>query len=151
MTTRGLKRAVRSSFVLPLLVRWPGKFDGGRTVDGVVRLEDVAPTILDLCGVPASAKLDGVPLTRDLAGRVALGLFGEQSRAIPEMQRAFPGADLSIFRQSIRSSYDGRLHFTLDSTGHEELYDVVADPAESKDLAPAGGPDLARMRALLPK
>jgi arylsulfatase A-like enzyme len=141
----------RNTLHVPLLVRWPGRFDGGRAVDDVVRLEDVAPTVLELCGQPVPAGLDGRTLTRDLGGRVALGLFGEQSRAIPEMERAFPGADLSIFRQSIRSSYDGRLHFTVDSTGHEELYDVVADPAETKDLAPAGGPDVERMRALLPK
>jgi arylsulfatase A-like enzyme len=141
----------RNTLHVPLLVRAPGTFDGGKTVGDVVRLEDVMPTILELCGRPVPAGLDGETLAKDLGGRVARGLFGEQSRTIPEMERAFPGADLSIFKTSIRSSYDGRLHYTLDSAGHEELYDVKADPAESKDLAPAGGDDVARMRALLSK
>ena len=139
----------RTTLHVPLFVRYPGKFDGGRTVQDVVRLEDVAPTLLDICGLPVPKELDGVTLTRDLAHRTARGLFGEQARAIPEMQIAFPGADLSVFKTSIRSLYDGRFHFILDSTGHAELYDVGADPAESRDLAPAGGPDLQRMRKLL--
>ncbi len=141
----------RTTLHVPLMVRYPGAFDGGRVVTEVVRLEDVTPTVLELCGVPVPKDFDGASLTRDLGGRIARGTFGEQSHAIPEMRRAFPDADLSIFKVAIRSVYDGRLHLIADSTGRDELYDVAADPAEANDLAGTRKDDVARLRKLLPE
>ena len=135
---------------VPLLMRFPGSLDGGRKVDDLVRLEDVAPTLLELCGLAPIDASDGVSLTGGLRGRVARGIFGEQTHAMEQIARAFPGADLSIYRTSIRSVYDGRLHLLRYSTGREELFDVKRDPGETSDLAPQGGEDLARLRALLP-
>lgn len=37
---------------VPLMVRLPGGREGGRRVDGLVELLDVAPTLLDLAGLP---------------------------------------------------------------------------------------------------
>jgi arylsulfatase A-like enzyme len=139
----------RSTLHVPLLVRSPGRFDGGSVVDDVVRLEDVAPTLLELCGLAPIDRADGLSLTGGLRGRVARGVFGDQSHAIDQISRAFPDADLSIYRTSIRSAYDGRLHYLRYSTGREELYDVKRDPAEGNDLAPQGGRDLERLRGLL--
>ena len=143
--TFGLHRTVLR---VPLLVRFRGRFDGGRQVSDLVRLEDVAPTLLELCGVAVPPDLDGKSLTSDLPGRIANAEFGTQQRYIPEIRRTFPHADLSMFSTTIRSWCDGRLHYIRDSTGREELYDVVADPDEAIDLAPGGGPGLERMRKL---
>lgn len=43
---------------VPLIVLWPGR-PGGRTVTDFVDLMDVAPTILEIAGVPAPPGLDG--------------------------------------------------------------------------------------------
>jgi arylsulfatase A-like enzyme len=141
----------RSTLHVPLLVRYPGAFDGGSAVDEVVRLEDVAPTLLELCGVAPIDGADGASLTGGLRGRVARGVFGEQTHAMDQIARAFPGADLSIYTTSMRSVFDGRLHLIRHSTGRDELYDVRRDPGEVNDLAPQGGPDLERLRGLLPE
>jgi arylsulfatase len=35
---------------VPLVIRWPERFDGGRRVDGLTELIDVAPTLLEAAG-----------------------------------------------------------------------------------------------------
>jgi arylsulfatase A-like enzyme len=142
----------RTTLHVPLIVRFPGKFDGGRAVADVVRLEDVPPTLLELCGLPPMKDVDGASLLHGLAGRAALAVQGEQSATVPKMKDAFPDAPASAFetlKKSIRSVYDGRFHLIRDSAGKEELYDVAADPGETKDLAPADVDDLHKMRKML--
>jgi arylsulfatase A-like enzyme len=106
---------------VPLLVRWPGHVPAGARAGGVVRLTDVAPTILDLLGLPAPAAQDGsslVPLLRGeaVAPRAALVenlLFAEERRALRTHDRKY-----------IRWA-----------NGKEEVYDLAADPLERRDLA----------------
>ena len=57
-------------------VRWPAQLQAGRRVDRIAAHIDLAPTLLDLCGVPKPrrVKFDGVslaPLLRGEAGGVA--------------------------------------------------------------------------------
>jgi arylsulfatase A-like enzyme len=52
---------------VPLIVRAPG-IAGGRTLDSIVRTVDLAPTLLELCGIETPAEADGrslIPLLRD--------------------------------------------------------------------------------------
>jgi arylsulfatase A-like enzyme len=139
----------RTVLRVPLLVRFPGKFDGGRRVADVVRLEDVPPTLLELCGLRVPADFDGASLLHDLPGRVARANQGAQTATIPKILGFFPGADASLFERSFESVYDGRFHLIRTSAGGEELYDVAADPDEKNDLAPGDGPVLHKMRALM--
>jgi arylsulfatase A-like enzyme len=135
---------------VPLVVRYPGHFDGGRQVTSPVRLEDVKPTVLELAGLPLPPELDGVPLSRDLPGRISLGYLGPQSQEVLDLlERNMPGVDPGVLLLSMRAVYDGRFHYIRRSDGVEELYDISADPAELHDLAGHGGPELDRLRALL--
>ena len=135
---------------VPLLVRSPGRFDGGRRVKDLVRLEDLAPTMLELCGLPPIDGVDGVSLLRDLAGRVARasqpadGLFAKSAR------REMPGVDPKRVAVDIRSVFDGRLHLLEYSDGRFELYDEDDDPQEEHDLAAQRPADVDGLRALLP-
>jgi len=141
----------RTCLRVPLIVRRPGKLDGGRRVADVVRLEDLAPTLLELCGLPPMKDIDGASLLHDVKGRVARALQGAQDRVIDDMKKDFPDAPpdaFRIFRNSIESTYDGRFHYVRVSTGREELYDVADDPGETKNLVARGGADLDRMRKL---
>jgi arylsulfatase A-like enzyme len=144
----------RTVLRVPLLVRYPGRFDKGRRVKDLVRLEDVAPTLLDLCGLPELPDADGKPLDDDLPGRVALGRLDAQTEKIPEVRRNYPRADPRALTLTFRSACDGRFHYVraTDEKGglvEEKLFDVVADPDELRDLVPAGGADLERLRTLL--
>ena len=124
----------RSLLHVPLVIRLPGRFDGGRRVDDLVRLEDVPPTLLTLCGLPVP-EMDGVSLTEPLGGRIARGYFGRAMRYVEEIQRHYPNVDPSVFDRTIQSVYDGRWHYIATSDGGVELFDVDADPAELHNLA----------------
>ncbi len=141
----------RSLLHVPLLLRMPGKFDGGRVVDDVVRIEDVYPTVLEACGVAAPSGLDGVPLTRGLSGRTAVATQPTRDEYAPMIKERFPKADATKLLRAVDSAYDGRFHLLRYSDGVEELYDVKSDPDESRDLAKSSPDVAAKLRALMPR
>ncbi len=89
---------------VPLVLRWPAAIPAGARVDGQVSLIDVAPTILDYCGLPRGAAMWGrslrgaiegeleprdVPLelTAIATGVYARGLRGEGFKVLHQPQR----------------------------------------------------------------
>ena len=64
---RAKRWATEAGLRIPLLVRWPGRIDGGRSRDDVVHLADVAPTMLRLAGIEIPAHMQARPLF-DAAG-----------------------------------------------------------------------------------
>jgi len=52
--------AYESSMRIPLIFRYPGAGDGGRTVAPLVLNIDLAPTLLDFAGLPAPEAMQGV-------------------------------------------------------------------------------------------
>jgi|AntDeeMinimDraft_4_1070355.scaffolds.fasta_scaffold00098_34 arylsulfatase A-like enzyme len=61
----GLPRAKRwpydSGTNVPLIVRWPGRVDGGDVDDRLVSLVDLGPTTLSVCGIDVPRYCDGRP------------------------------------------------------------------------------------------
>jgi arylsulfatase A-like enzyme len=124
-----------SSLHIPLIVRVPGV--GGGRVPEVAENVDVAPTILELLNVSATVGFDGrslAPLMRGDGDNFTYALS----------ERFQNGSDDGIL--SIRS---GRWHYIynpMNVTPHclpygdyyrirgEELYDLAADPLESKNV-----------------
>ncbi len=51
---------------VPLIVRWPKRIKSGRVVDDFVNFIDLAPTIVELAGLPASKQMTGKSLTKIL-------------------------------------------------------------------------------------
>jgi arylsulfatase A-like enzyme len=140
-----LYRAARH---VPLLVRFPGTFDGGRTVEDLVRLEDVMPTILELCGLREPPGLDGKTLTRDLGGRVSRALHANDDAMRRRFEAQVPGMDARRFTTSMRAVSDGRWHFLAFGDGRRELYDIANDPFERVNLVQAEPEEAARLEAL---
>ncbi len=54
---------------IPLIVRWPGKIDRGRTTNHLSYFPDIMPTLADLAGLPNPSHTDGYTLTPTLLGR----------------------------------------------------------------------------------
>jgi len=124
-----------STIRVPLVVAGPG-VPAGRVVSGMVRLIDVAPTLLDLSGVPALAGAEGVSLRplltrdRDDAGPPAYieSLFG---------WLCCGWAPLHAWREGGRKFIDAP---------RAELYDTSTDPGELRNLASARTDDASRLR-----
>ncbi|MCK4791169.1 MAG: sulfatase-like hydrolase/transferase, partial [Desulfobacteraceae bacterium] len=99
----------------------------GKVLDGQVRAIDMAPTVLDLCGVPKSdinPAMDGISLAESVKnGR------GHGKRAYSETVWSAYGMGS---RQSLREENWKYIHYT--SKGYEEFFDLQKDPLEQNNL-----------------
>jgi len=128
-----------STIRVPLILWGPNAVPRGRRAASLVRLIDVAPTILDLVGAPAPPDMQGTslrPLFDDPDRDLSLTAYGESI----EPSTTFGASALRFVR-------DGRWKYIhkLDP----ELYDIEADPAESRNLAEAHPEVVEKMRARL--
>src|SRR5262245_51177755 len=139
----GSKRAAyEGSMRIPLLVRWPGLGPGaaGRVVDEPVLNVDLAPTILELAGVPAPAGLHGrslLPLRRGERvpwRRAFLYEYAAESTFEVPTQLALREVDAKLIL------YPGHPELT-------ELFDLRSDPDEMRNLAQEPGSE-ARLAEL---
>ena len=112
-----------SALRVPMILRWPGRLAPTR-VAGLVRGVDLAPTLLDLAGLPPLPDVQGqsvVPLTRgEVQGPSSA--YGETFFPLFFMNWA-----------PLRSLQDDRWKF-IDAPA-PELYDLAADPHERSNLA----------------
>lgn len=102
---------------VPLIIRWPDGLPRGVVERRPVQISDVFPTLLDLAGVswePASP-LDGV----SLVPREASEPYHE---------------DLFAFLPDQAMIRRGSLKYIRFDDGREEVYDLEADPDESRNL-----------------
>lgn len=129
----------------PIMLRWPAKIAHKRDETSLVSSIDLAPTMLAACGVSPPAGLPGLNLLEVASGKQAphAELFGEIfEHDIPNLDEAAPGL---MFRWCI----DGGYKLIVPKNGAAiELYDLAADPHETKNLAAA---EPARVKALLAK
>ncbi len=118
----------REAVHVPLVLRLPDGAGHGSKVSGAVALVDLAPTLLELAGLPPGehAGMDGVSLRAALeTGKV--GTRNVYSETLYPRYH-FGWSDLY-------ASSDGRFRFILAPS--PELYDLRQDPGERKNLAAA--------------
>ncbi|MCU0727380.1 MAG: sulfatase [Planctomycetes bacterium] len=136
---------------VPMVIRYPPAFPPGTVVDDVVRLEDVPPTLLDLCDLPEPDDLDGESLLAATGGRVARAVYHPFNALVARLAASHPREVVtSGFTRRIQSVYDGRWHYILHEDGEEELYDLDADPSGSVDLSIEHREDISRLSNWLP-
>jgi arylsulfatase A-like enzyme len=117
---------------VPLVMRGPAPFQGGRRISGGMGLVDVLPTFFDFAHLQ--------PPT-GIAGRSAMPIVNGESEGWPviaeeTLSSANTGRDEEGLRVSVRTpqfKYVLTLHRSA-GTLTEELYDLVADPSEQHDL-----------------
>ena len=135
---------------VPLAVRWPGRVQAGVVRDEPVIGLDLYPTMLALAGADGSRNrhVDGVSLVAALTAGAPLA-----ERALYWHFPAYLEADASTAGPwrttpagAIRQGRYKLLEFFED--GRTELYDLVADPGERRDLIdslPSVAADLLRL------
>jgi arylsulfatase A-like enzyme len=111
-----------TSVHVPLLLKVPGV--AARTVAEPVQNLDLVPTILDLLGIDARAyRFEGRSLRPEIEGKTPAGPAGET-------QYGFQGG--------LRSASDGRFKLIENlAGGPPALFDLEADPGETRNVLPA--------------
>ena len=112
------------------LVRPPGGWGGGpHRVSENVSLVDLAPTLLDLVGVPEAQRppTDGVSLAPYLDARRAAALPDLQARLV---DRSIPIGHLMYDTERWAVVHGDGKYILQTISGEEELYDLKRDPGE---------------------
>jgi arylsulfatase A-like enzyme len=127
---------------VPLVYRWPGSLPAGTRVPGPVEHVDLVPTVLDLLGLPRGQEdVQGQSLAAALRG--GTGTAGQDPRRAVFLQRRLYDTDVvSGFRVrgekfAVRAGQWKYIEAPEEET--RELFDLRADPGETKDLFAAEG------------
>jgi arylsulfatase A-like enzyme len=132
---RGKHTLHESGLRTPVLFSWPGHVKAQRLAPGLVDAADVVATIFDYAGVEPPAESLGRSLRPVLEGRseaVRDAVFGRRDflrdpESTGDVLAVVPGG---------RFARTARWHYIWWIDGREELYDVLADPAERNDVSP---------------
>ena len=131
--------AYESSARIPMLIRWPECIDAprGQHLPHPVELRDVLPTFLDAAGLTTDVKLDGRSLLDLIRGNT------EGWREYIDLEH-----DVCYSPENHWTALtDGKVKYIFHAfDGAEQLFDLVADPGEERDLA--ADPAHAEMLAL---
>jgi arylsulfatase A len=141
---RGLKGSLYEGGVrVPGVVRWPKHVAAGSQSDRISGFEDWMPTLLELAGGTA----DDVPQGIDGISMVPT-LLGKQQEERPFLYREFTGYG---GQQSVRVGpwKAVRQNLVKRDTFVTELYNLVDDIGETKDVADKQPVVLARLEKLL--
>jgi arylsulfatase A-like enzyme len=115
---------------VPLLIFLPDGDRGGETVAEAVSLRDVPATVLDVLGLDAAA-FPGTSLARRPSAEAPV-LTEVRIKEGASRNLARPPA----WRGPMAAVVAEGFSYIRNADGREELYDVLADPAQLRDLAP---------------
>ncbi|MFQ5930430.1 MAG: sulfatase [Acidobacteriota bacterium] len=118
-----------SSVKVPLLLKAPGKLEGGKVIDAVLDNTAVMPTLLELAGISVPAGLQGRSLMAVAQGDTS----------------KWPQTAFSVLRHRMARLKQWKLIVPDEDDAPEpELYDLAQDPKEKHNLS--GRPELAEVQ-----
>ena len=108
---------------VPCIFRWPGKVPANRSMDGMMHVVDLYPTLLRIGGGSLKQKLpiDGM----DMWDTITMGVESPRS----EVVHGLPGEHVETGEMSIRKG-------AYKLVG-KALFNIEKDPAETRDIADA--------------
>lgn len=128
---------------MPLVMRYPGRIEAGRTIDRVVSFVDLAPTLLEIAGQPIPEPMQGRSLVGLLADPASAQHIDECFLEYDEQQgHKYPARGIVTSRYK----YIDYLHDTQDM-----LFDLEKDPRQLRNVFsdPGYSPVVQRLRSRL--
>jgi arylsulfatase A-like enzyme len=153
-TFRGSKHDVwEGGFKVPFIARWPGKVPAGSTAPQMVSIVDILATTAEIVGTPLPTKEVGAEDSRSflpvLTG--AAEAKGREDMIIHSADGVFAlrkGRWKWIEGVPVEEIKDG-VRKTRKDQFRSQLYDTVANPAETKDVSAEHPEVVAELRDLL--
>ena len=143
---RGYKGSVyEGGLRVPCIVRWPGKVKAGAVSDARGYFADWMPTLCAAAGLPAPEKTDGASLLPVLTGDQVVQVKRKQMVWVfPEYGgqvavRVGNSGDFKVVRTGLKTKKPGAW----------EVYNIVEDPAEEKNLAAERSDLIAQAQEIL--
>ena len=123
---------------VPLVLRLPGLIESGVRRHDAVQLVDLAPTVLDVLGRDRSSwpPFEGVSLLDEpaLEGRTLVAEYMRPESQRWRFRRVDPTFDFSRFDRSLTAVIQDGWKLIRSDRDEEELYDLVSDPGETRNL-----------------
>ena len=151
---RGMKTQLwEGGHRVPCFIRWPsGGFFSPRDVEGLTQVQDILPTLIELCDLksPASVYFDGISLAPVLRGE---GKVPEDRMLVISYSRMPIGFNApSPYSQSVLTRDDaGVLWKRWRLLEDRELYDLASDPMQETNVIDQHPEVLEKMRKHLDK
>lgn len=122
---------------VPLLMRMPSRIPGNTVVNEAVTLRDVPATVLDILGLKNEVGFSGKSLAQFWNGKLTPGPTGPELVAselnfAPNLPAHFP-----VSKGDMKSIISGQYHYIRNGDGSEHLFNLQADPDETRDLSRA--------------
>ncbi len=132
----------------PLIAHWPARLDGTNTLRHQFHhVIDIAPTVLDLCGVQPPASYHGVPQL-PLHGTSMAYTFDDAEASSRRQVQYFETAGYRGIYADGWKAVAAHLPGAGFDADHWELYRVESDVAECEDLSAAHPDKAAELAAL---
>ena len=133
---KGYKAALFEGGIgVPFIARWPGKIAAGKVNDtALISAVDLLPTFCDIAGVelPKSYSPDGVSQLGALTGA---GVTTREKPLFWKMNSRWPPGKYQPYHWVSYAILDRKWKLASNTDGsYVELFDIVADPFEKKDL-----------------
>jgi len=132
-----------TNLVVPLVIRYPKKIPAGLRIKGYNEHKDLLPTILELAGIPNKTKVDGKSLMRLVKGK--------DESFDSEMYLT----ECTWMRKHGWRTPQWKLIVALEPDFHfkpeVELYNLIKDPHELKNVARQNPDVVATLRARMDK
>jgi arylsulfatase A-like enzyme len=152
---RGGKHDVwEGGFKVPFIARWPGKVPAGTTATQMVSVVDILATTAEIVGTPLPAKEVGAEDSRSFLPALIPGAAeakGREDLIVHSADGVFAlrkgrwkwieGVPVDEIKEAVRKANKDQYR--------SQLYDTVADPAETKDVSAEHPEVVAELKDLL--
>jgi arylsulfatase A-like enzyme len=118
---------------VPLIFRLPGRLPAASTVEGPVELTDIFPTVLQLLEIPHTGQIHGRSLVAALDGSEPL----DPERPVHLHRRHYDPqtiGEIAVDGEQFGVREGKWKYIEAEAEGRRELYDLEADPAESRNV-----------------